>query len=252
MKDFQGRVALVTGGTSGIGRAAAVAFAREGAKVVVAGRRAVEGEDTVRLIREQGGEGLFLPTDVTQEPQVKNLVGRTLERFGRLDLAFNNAGLEQVPTPFLEQSVQTFDQVMNVNVKGVWLSMKHEIPALLQSGGGAIVNTSSVAGVVGFAGAEIYIASKHAVIGLTKSAALEFGKQGIRINAVLPAAIATDMYERFIGDQAEARAAFTALHPIGRIGTPKEVAEAVIWLCSDRSSFVTGHSLLVDGGFTAQ
>jgi NAD(P)-dependent dehydrogenase (short-subunit alcohol dehydrogenase family) len=130
--------------------------------------------------------------------------------------------------------------------------MKHEIPALLKSGGGAIVNTSSVAGVVSFAGAEIYIASKHAVVGLTKSAAVEFGKQGIRINAVLPAAIETDMYERFFGNQAEARAAFTALHPIGRIGTPKEVAEAVLWLCSERASFVTGHSLLVDGGFTAQ
>jgi NAD(P)-dependent dehydrogenase (short-subunit alcohol dehydrogenase family) len=252
MKEFQGKVALVTGGTSGLGRAAAVAFAREGAKVVVAGRRAVEGEDTVRLVREQGAEGIFVSTDVTQEPQVNNLVGRTLERFGRLDFAFNNAGVEQAPTPFLEQSAPTFDQVMNVNVKGVWLSMKHEIPALLKSGGGAIVNTSSVAGVVGFAGAGIYSASKHAVIGLTRSAALEFGKQGIRINAVLPAAIETDMYQRFVGDQAEARAAFAALHPIGRIGAPKEVADAVLWLCSDRSSFVTGHSLLVDGGFTAQ
>jgi NAD(P)-dependent dehydrogenase (short-subunit alcohol dehydrogenase family) len=175
-----------------------------------------------------------------------------LERFGRLDVAFNNAGVEQVPTPFLEQSVQTYDNLMNVNVKGIWLSMKHEIPALLQSGGGAIVNTSSIAGVVGIAGIEIYVASKHAVIGLTKSAALEFGKQGIRINAVLPAAIETEMYERFVGEQAEFRAALTGLHPIGRIGTPAEVAEAVIWLCSDRSSFITGHSLHVDGGFTAQ
>jgi NAD(P)-dependent dehydrogenase (short-subunit alcohol dehydrogenase family) len=252
MKDFQGKVAIVTGGTSGIGRAAAVAFAREGAKVVVAGRRTGEGEQTVRLIRDEGGEGIFVPTDVTQESQVKSLIGRTLEQFRRLDFAFNNAGVEQGPTPFLEQSVQTFDQVMAVNVKGVWLSMRHEIPAMLKSGGGAIVNTSSVAGVVGFVGAEIYIASKHAVMGLTKSAALEFGKQGIRINAVLPAAIETDMYERFVGDQAEARAAFTAMHPIGRIGTPKEVADAVIWLCSERSSFVTGHGLLVDGGFTAQ
>ena len=252
MKDFQGKVAIVTGGTSGIGRAAAVAFAREGAKVVVAGRRTGEGEQTVRLIRDEGGEGIFVPTDVTQESQVKSLIGRTLEQFRRLDFAFNNAGVEQGPTPFLEQSVQTFDQVMAVNVKGVWLSMKHEIPALVKSGGGGIVNTSSIAGVVAFAGAEIYIASKHAVMGLTKSAALEFGKQGIRINAVLPAAIETDMYERFVGDQAEARAAFTAMHPIGRIGTPNEVADAVIWLCSDRSSFVTGHGLLVDGGFTAR
>lgn len=252
MKDFQGKVALVTGGTSGIGRAIAVAFAREGANVVVAGRRAAEGEETVRLVQEQGSDGLFVPTDVSQAAQVKNLVDRTLERFGRLDFAANNAGVEQAPAPLLEQSEQTFDQVMNVNVKGVWLSMKLEIPAILRSGGGAIVNTSSVAGVIGLAGAEIYIASKHAVIGLTKAAALEFGKQGIRINAVLPAAIETEMYERFVGDQAETRAAFTAAHPIGRIGTPREVADAVVWLCSDRSSFVTGHSLLVDGGFTAQ
>jgi NAD(P)-dependent dehydrogenase (short-subunit alcohol dehydrogenase family) len=204
------------------------------------------------LIRDQGGEGVFVATDVSQEPQVKNVVGRTLERFGRLDFAFNNAGIEHPPTPLLEQTSQTFDQVMNVNVKGVWLSMKYEIPAMLKSGGGAIVNTSSIGGVIGVAGFEIYTASKHAVIGLTKSAALEFGKQGIRINAVLPAAIDTDMYERFVGDQAAARMAFTAMHPIGRIGIPKEVADAVIWLCSDRSSFVTGHSLLVDGGFTAQ
>jgi NAD(P)-dependent dehydrogenase (short-subunit alcohol dehydrogenase family) len=252
MKDFEGKVALVTGGTSGIGRAIAVAFAREGANVVVAGRRAAEGEETVRLVQEQGSDGLFVPTDVSQASQVKNLVDRTLERFGRLDFAANNAGVEQTPAPLLEQTEQSFDQVMNVNVKGVWLSMKYEIPALLRAGGGAIVNTSSIAGVVGLAGAEIYIASKHAVIGLTKAAALEFGKQGIRINAVLPAAIETEMYERFVGDKADARAAFTAAHPIGRIGTPKEVADAVVWLCSDRSSFVTGHSLFVDGGFTAQ
>jgi NAD(P)-dependent dehydrogenase (short-subunit alcohol dehydrogenase family) len=251
MKEFHGKVALVTGGTSGIGRAAAVAFAKEGANVVVAGRRAVEGEETVRLVREQGGAGIFVPTDVSQELPVKYLVESALERFGRLDFAFNNAGVEQV-APFLEQSMESFDQVMNVNVKGVWLSMKYEIPALLASGGGAIVNTSSVAGVVAVAGADIYVASKHAVIGLTKAAALGFGTQGIRVNAVLPAAIETDMYERFVGDQAEARAAFAAMHPIGRIGTPQEVAEAVVWLCSDRASFVTGHSLLVDGGFTAQ
>jgi NAD(P)-dependent dehydrogenase (short-subunit alcohol dehydrogenase family) len=252
MNDFQGKVALVTGGTSGIGRATAIAFAREGAKVVVAGRRAAEGNDTVRLIRDHGGEAIFVPTDVAQEAQVKNLVGRTLEQFGRLDIAFNNAGVEQVPTPLLEQNVQTYDQVMNINVKGVWLSMRHEIPAILRSGGGSIVNTASILGEVAIAGMEVYIASKHAVIGLTKSAALEFGKQGIRINAVSPAVIDTDMYHRFIGDKAENRAAFAALHPIGRIGTPDEVAEAVLWLSSGKSSFITGHSLLVDGGFTAQ
>ena len=252
MNEFQGKVALVTGGTSGIGRAAAVAYAREGAKVVVAGRRAAEGEETVRLVRAQGREALFVPTDVAQEAQVKNLIGRTLEQFGRLDFAFNNAGIEQAPTPFLEQTVETYDQVMDINVKGVWLSMRYEIPAMLKSGGGAIVNTSSVAGVVAFPGIEVYAASKHAVIGLTKSAALEFAKQGIRINAVLPAAIETDMYRRFVGENAESKAALTAMHPIGRIGTPEEIADAVIWLSSSKSSFVIGHSLLVDGGFTAQ
>jgi NAD(P)-dependent dehydrogenase (short-subunit alcohol dehydrogenase family) len=252
MNEFQGKVALVTGGTCGIGRAAAVAYAREGAKVVVAGRRAAEGEETIRLIRAKGGDALFVATDVAQEAQVKNLVGRTLEKYGRLDFAFNNAGIEHVPTPFLEQKMETYDQVMNINVKGVWLSMKHEIPAMLKTGGGAIVNTSSALGVIAFAGMEIYVASKHAVIGLTKSAALEFGKQGIRINAVLPAVIETDMFRRFAGDSPEARAAMTALHPIGRIGTPEEIADAVIWLSSDKSSFITGHSLLADGGFTAQ
>jgi NAD(P)-dependent dehydrogenase (short-subunit alcohol dehydrogenase family) len=252
MNEFQGKVALVTGGTSGIGRAAAIAYAREGAKVVVAGRRAAEGEETVQLVRAQGGEALFVPTDVAQEAQVKNLIGRTLEQFGRLDFAFNNAGIDQQPTPLLEQTVEIYDQVMDVNVKGVWLSMRHEIPAMLKSGGGAIVNTSSALGVIAFAGVEVYTASKHAVIGLTKSAAVEFGKQGIRINAVLPAAIETDMYRRFVGEKTEAIAAMAAMHPIGRIGTPEEIADAVIWLCSSKSSFVAGHSLLVDGGMTVQ
>jgi NAD(P)-dependent dehydrogenase (short-subunit alcohol dehydrogenase family) len=252
MNEFKGKVALVTGGTSGIGRAAALAFAREGAKVVVAGRRAAEGEETVRLVRAQSGEAIFVATDVAEEVQVKRLTDRTQEQFGRLDIAFNNAGVEQTPTPLLEQTVETYDQVMDINVKGVWLSMKYEIPAMLKSGGGAIVNTASVLGVIAFAGMDVYNASKHAVIGLTKSAALAFGKQGIRINAVLPAVIETDMYRRFAGEDPDRRASLAALHPIGRIGTPQEIADAVIWLSSDKSSFVIGHSLLVDGGFTAQ
>jgi len=252
MNEFKGKVALVTGGTSGIGRAAAVALARDGAKVVVAGRRAAQGEETVRLVRAQGGEGIFVQADVAQESEVKNLIGRTLERFGRLDIAFNNAGVEQVPTPLTEQTVEAYDQVMNINVKGVWLSMRHEIPAMLKSGGGSIVNTSSIAGIIGMGGMELYIASKHAVIGLTKSAAVEFGKQGVRVNAVLPAAIETEMFDRFVGGKADMREGFAAMHPIGRIGTAEEVADAVVWLSSAKSSFVTGHSLLVDGGFTAQ
>jgi NAD(P)-dependent dehydrogenase (short-subunit alcohol dehydrogenase family) len=252
MSEFQGKVAIVTGGTSGIGRAAALAYAREGARVVVAGRRTAEGEETVRLVQAQGGEALFVTTDVSKAPQVQQLVERTLQKFGRLDFAFNNAGIEQEPTSFLEQDEETYDRVMNINGKGVWLSMKYEIPAMLKTGGGSIVNTSSSLGVVAMPGIEIYAASKHAVIGLTKSAAVEFGKQGIRINAVLPAAIETDMLERFVGDNAETRAYMAAKHPIGRIGKAEEIADAAIWLSSSKASFVTGHSLLVDGGFTAQ
>jgi NAD(P)-dependent dehydrogenase (short-subunit alcohol dehydrogenase family) len=252
MNEFQGKVAIVTGGTSGIGRAAAIAYAREGAKVVVAGRRAAEGEETVKLIHAQGGEAIFVPTDVSKATQVKELVDRTMQKFGRLDFAFNNAGIEQQPTPFLEQDEETYDRVMDINVKGVWLSMRHEIPAMLKTGGGSIVNTSSGLGVIGLPGIEIYVASKHAVIGLTKSAALEFGKQGIRVNAILPAVIDTEMFQRFAGENPEFRAQMTALHPIGRIGKSEEIADAAIWLSSSKSSFVTGHSLLVDGGFTAQ
>jgi NAD(P)-dependent dehydrogenase (short-subunit alcohol dehydrogenase family) len=252
MNEFRGKVAIVTGGTSGIGRAAALAYAREGASVVVAGRRAAEGEETVRLLRAQGGEGIFVTTDVSKAAQVKELVDRTMQKFGRLDFAFNNAGIEQEPTPFLEQDEETYDRVMDINVKGVWLSMKYEIPAMLKTGGGSIVNTSSGLGVIGMPGVEIYVASKHAVIGLTKSAALEFGKQGIRVNAVLPAVIDTDMFQRFAGEKPEFREQVTALHPIGRIGKSEEIADAAIWLSSSKSSFVTGHSLLVDGGFTAQ
>jgi NAD(P)-dependent dehydrogenase (short-subunit alcohol dehydrogenase family) len=252
MKEFQGKVAIVTGGTSGIGRAAAVAYAKEGARVVVAGRRAAEGEETVRLLRAQGGEGFFVATDVSKAAQVKELVERTMQKYGRLDFAFNNAGIEQDPTPLLEQTEETYDRVMDINVKGVWLSMKYEIPAMLKTGGGAIVNTSSGLGVIAMPGIEIYVASKHAVIGLTKSAALEFGKQGIRVNAILPAVIETDMIRRFAGDKPEILAQLTALHPIGRIGKSEEIADAAIWLSSSKSSFVTGHSLLVDGGFTAQ
>jgi len=252
MNEFQDKVAIVAGATSGTGRAAAIAYAREGAKVVVAGRRATEGEETVRLLQAQGGEGIFVKTDVSKAVQVKELVERTLQKFGRLDVAFNNAGIEQVPLPFLEQDEETFDQVVDINAKGVWLCMKYEIPAMLKTGGGSIVNTASVFGVIGVPGNEIYIASKHAVIGLTKSAAVEFGKQGIRVNAILPGVVDTDMYKRFAGDKPEFRAQMNALHPIGRIGKPEDIAEAAIWLSSSKSSFVTGHSLLVDGGYTAQ
>jgi NAD(P)-dependent dehydrogenase (short-subunit alcohol dehydrogenase family) len=253
MAAFTGKVAIVTGGSAGIGRATAVAFAREGAKVVVASRRVAEGEETVHLIRQAGSDGLFIKTDVAQAADVRTMVEKTVATYGRLDYAFNNAGVvEPKPGPLVEQTEEAFDQIVNVNVKGVWLSMKYEIPEMLKHGGGAIVNMSSVAGMVGFPGVGIYVASKHAVIGLTKTAALEYSKSGVRVNAVNPAAIETDMLAHVTGGNAEAMAQMGAMHPIGRIGKPEEVADAVIWLCSDKASFVTGHSLLVDGGLTAQ
>ena len=250
-KPLQDKVALITGGTTGIGRATAIAFARAGAKVVVSGRRQKEGEETVRLVKEAGGTGTFVTADVSKPADVKNLVARTVATYGRLDIAFNNAGIEGGPmVPTAEQDDDDFDRVMDVNVKGVWLSMKHEIPAMLKTGGGAIVNTSSVAGVIGMAGVGPYVASKHAVIGLTKCAALEYGKQGIRVNAVAPAAIETPMLERFT--ESVPMAAMTAMHPIGRIGKPDEIADAVTWLSSAQASFVTGQTITIDGGFTAQ
>jgi NAD(P)-dependent dehydrogenase (short-subunit alcohol dehydrogenase family) len=253
MAAFTEKVALITGGSAGIGRATAIAFAREGAKVVVASRRIKEGEETVQLVKKAGSDGFFIKTDVAKAADVRAMVEKTIATYGRLDYAFNNAGvIEEKPGPLVEQSEETFGRIMDINVKGVWLSMKYEIPEMLKRGGGAIVNMSSVAGVVGFPGLGIYIASKHAVIGLTKSAAVEYSKLGVRINAVNPAAIETEMLGHVAGDNPEALAQMAAGHPIGRIGRPEEVAEAVIWLCSDKASFVTGHSLLVDGGYTAQ
>jgi NAD(P)-dependent dehydrogenase (short-subunit alcohol dehydrogenase family) len=252
MSLFKGKIALVTGGTSGIGRTTAIAFAKEGAKVVVTGRREKEGAETIQLVKATGGESFFIKTDVSKEADVRMMVEKVLEAYGRLDYAFNNAGIEQVPTPLVEQTEEAFDQIININVKGVWLSMKYEIPQMLKNGGGAIVNMASVAGLIGFAGIPIYIASKHAVLGLTKSVALEYAKSGIRINAVSPAAIETDMVDRFVGKEGDARQQLASMHPVGRLGRPEEIADAVIYLCSDKASFITGQSLTVDGGFTAQ
>jgi NAD(P)-dependent dehydrogenase (short-subunit alcohol dehydrogenase family) len=251
MKTFANKVVLITGGTSGIGRATAVAFAREGAKVVVSGRRAEEGEETVRQIKAAGGEGIFVKTDVSKEAEIRNLVDTTVRTYGRLDVGFNNAGVDGTMGPVIEQTAENYDFVMDINVKGTLLSMKHEIPAMLKGGGGSIVNMSSVAGTIGFPGMSAYIASKHAVIGLTKTAALEVAKQGIRVNAVGPAAIQTDMYERVFATEESKQFAAT-LHPIGRIGQVEEVAAAVLWLASPAASFVTGQTLMVDGGLTVQ
>jgi len=252
MKEFDGKVALLTGGGSGIGRATALAFAREGAKVVIADRNAQRGEQIVSTIRAASGIASFRCTDVSVAAEIEALVEYTMKTYGRLDLAFNNAGIEGDVKPLVDQTEANFDAVMDINAKGVWLSMKYEIPRMLEQGGGAIVNSSSVAGVTGFPGIGIYSASKHAVIGLTKTAALEYSAQGIRINAVNPAAIDTEMIDRLADGLNTKKDDLSALHPIGRIGRVEEVAEAVLWLCSDRASFVTGHSLMVDGGFTAR
>jgi NAD(P)-dependent dehydrogenase (short-subunit alcohol dehydrogenase family) len=250
-KELEGKVGLVTGGTSGIGRETAVLFAKAGVKVVVAGRREREGNETIELVRAAGGEGLFQKADVSKASEVEALIQKAVERFGRLDLAFNNAGIEGVWVPIVRQSEEDWDRTININLKGVWLCLKYEIKQMLkQGGGGSIVNMASVTGLVGGAGAAAYSASKHGVVGLTKSAALETARSGIRINAVCPAVIETPMGERLFGAPAVHKSV-VGLHPIGRFGRPAEIAEAVVWMCSDRASFMTGQSLILDGGFLA-
>jgi NAD(P)-dependent dehydrogenase (short-subunit alcohol dehydrogenase family) len=250
-RELEGKVGLVTGGTSGIGRETAVLFAKAGAKVVVAGRREVEGQETIELIQTAGGDGLFVRADVSKASQVEALVQKVVEKFGRLDVAFNNAGIEGVWVPIVEQSEEDWDRTIDINLKGTWLCLKYEIQQMLKQGsGGAIVNMASIAGLIGSAAAATYSASKHGVLGLTKSSALETARSGIRINAVCPAVIETPMGERLFGAPA-VRRNIIGLHPIGRFGRPAEIAEAVVWMCSDRASFMTGQSLVLDGGFLA-
>src|SRR6266576_6990410 len=223
--ELHGRIGLVTGGTTGIGRDTAVLFAKAGAKVVVSGRRETEGNETSNLIRAAGGDGLFVKSDVSKSSDVQSLVQKTVEKFGRLDLAFNNAGIEGKWVPLIEQSLEDWDAVIDINLKGTWLCLKYEIQQMLkQGGGGTIVNMSSVAGLMGAAGAGVYCASKHGVIGLTRTAALEYAGSGIRINAVCPAVIETAMADRAFADP-EANKRVLALHPIGRFGKPMEIAE---------------------------
>ncbi|MCS6924539.1 MAG: SDR family oxidoreductase [Candidatus Binatia bacterium] len=248
----QGKVALVTGGASGIGRATALAFAREGAKVVVSDVVSSGGEETVALIRGAGGDALFVKADVAQPAEVNALISQVVATYGRLDCAFNNAGIEGVMASTVECTEENWDRTLAINLKGVWLCMKAEIAQMLKQGGGAIVNTASVAGLVGFAGLPAYVASKHAVVGLTKAAALEYAKSGIRINAVCPGVIHTPMVERLFQRNPQAGERIAALEPVGRLGKPEEIAEAVVWLCSDAASFVTGLPMAVDGGLIAQ
>jgi NAD(P)-dependent dehydrogenase (short-subunit alcohol dehydrogenase family) len=249
-KTFTGKVAIVTGGSFGIGRATAIAFALRGAKVIIADW--VQDDETLQAIKSAGGEPLFLKCDISREEDVKMMVDKTISTFGRLDYAFNNAGIEGASAITHECTSEVWDKTIGVNLKGVWLCMKYEIREMLKQGKGAIVNTASIAGLVGFQGLPAYTASKHGVIGLTKTAALEYAKSGIRVNAVCPGVIKTPMVDRFTGKKKEVEKQFENMEPIGRMGAPEEVAEAVIWLCSDAASFVTGDAMAVDGGWIAQ
>ncbi|HEY0899346.1 MAG TPA: SDR family oxidoreductase [Sphingobacteriaceae bacterium] len=249
-KIFEHKVAIVTGGSFGIGRATALAFARRGAKVVIADY--LENSETPEAVRRIGSEVLFVKCDVSDGQQVKAMVEQTIATFGRLDYAFNNAGVEGLSATTPECTEENWDKVLSVNLKGIWLCMKYELPEMLKLGKGAIVNCASIAGLVGFPGLPAYTASKHGIIGLTKTSALEFAKQGVRVNVVCPGVIKTPMIDRFTGYSKEAEKQFANQEPVGRLGDPQEVAEAVVWLCSDAASFVTGHSLAVDGGWIAQ
>ena len=243
-------VAIVTGGSSGIGRATAMAFARQGAKVVIAD--VVENNSTINDIKAEGGEAIFVQCDVGDESSIKQMVEKTISTYGRLDYAFNNAGIEGLSAPTHECTMENWTKTIDINLRGVWLCMKYEIPHLLKQRKGALVNNASIAGLVGFPNIPAYVASKHGVIGLTKNAALEYAKSGIRVNVVCPGVIKTPMIDRFTGKNKEVEKQFEPMEPVGRLGEPEEVAAAVTWLCSDAASFVTGHSLTVDGGWVAQ
>ncbi|MZR12213.1 SDR family oxidoreductase [Maritimibacter sp. DP07] len=252
----EGKIALVTGAGAGIGRATALKFAQEGAKVMVSDVDTKGGEETVEMIRKDGGEAAFMTADVSSAGEVAALVDKVVQTFGRLDCACNNAGIEGKVIPMADQPEANYDAVMGVNAKGTFLCLQTEIKQMQKNGGGAIVNLASVAGLIGFPGLSPYVASKHAVNGMTKNAALEYGKEGIRVNSICPGGIDTRMLDS-LAEQASGGAQSTAemmdpLHPIGRIGRPEEVAELIVWLCSPRASFITGANVPIDGGYVAQ
>lgn len=249
---LEGKAVLVTGAGSGIGRQSALALARYGARVAVADVVVAGGNETVEMIRGGGGEAFFAEADVSLAESVEAMVAAVVDRFGRIDAAHNNAGIEGVQAPTADCTEENWDRVLGINLKGIWLCMRAEIPRMVAGGGGSIVNTASIAGLVGFQGLTAYSASKFGVVGITKVAALEYAPAGIRVNAVCPGVIRTPMIDRLVAATPEMAAGLTAATPLGRLGEPEEIAEAVAWLCSDRASYVTGAALPVDGAFTAQ
>ncbi len=251
-KQFENKVSLVTGGAAGIGKAIALAFAKEGAKVVVSDVNADKGEETAKLAKEAGAEAIFIKADVSKKSDVENLISKTVEKFGSLDFAVNNAGVEGNQAPTAESAEDNWDFVINVNLKGTWLCMKSEIQQMLEQKSGVIVNISSIAGVVGFQGLTAYSASKGGVNQLTKAAALEYAQSGIRINAICPGVIRTEMVDRVISKNPDMEKALKAGTPVGRLGKPEEIASAVTWLCTDDAAFVIGHPMIIDGGWVAQ
>jgi NAD(P)-dependent dehydrogenase (short-subunit alcohol dehydrogenase family) len=250
--EFKNKVVVITGASFGIGRATALAFAREGAKLVISDVQDKEGEYLAEQIRKQGNECIYVHCNISKPGDVQKMVSETINRFGRLDIAYNNAGIEGEMGFTADGSEENFDRVIGINLKGVWACMKYEILEMLKNKKGVIVNCSSIAGVVGSKGLPVYVASKHGVNGLTKSAALEYAGQGIRINSVCPGGVHTPMLDRILETSPGLKDQMDSMHPIGRVAEPEEIAEAVLYLCSDRASFITGHELVVDGGFTAQ
>lgn len=248
-KFFENKVAIVTGGSFGIGKATALAFARRGTRIVVADW--IEDKSTMQQIQDTGASVIFVKCDVSKSNEVAEMINTALKTFGRIDFAVNNAGIEGETAPTHECTEENWEKTININLKGVWLCMKHEIISMLKHGGGAIVNTASVAGLIGFPGLPAYVVSKHGIVGLTKTAALENAKKGIRINAVCPGVIKTEMIDRITGKDKVVEKQYEDMEPVGRMGKPEEVAEAIVWLCSDSASFVTGHALAVDGGWIA-